>query len=81
MITDTIRSAIAEHAKLAVAVDGLTDDADLYEAGLTSLSTVTVMLALEDALGVEFPESMLSRRTFASISTIQGALEELLPVS
>ena len=78
MLTDTIRQAISEHGKLAVDIAGLDDDADLYDAGLTSLSTVTVMLALEDALELEFPESMLSRRTFSCISTIQGALEELL---
>ena len=81
MLTDTIREAIAEHGKLAVAVDTLSDADDLYDAGLTSLSTVTVMLALEDALELEFPESMLSRRTFASIATIEGALSELLVVS
>ncbi len=81
MLTDTIRQAIMEHGKLAVDATGLADDADLYDAGLTSLSTVTVMLALEDALELEFPESMLSRRTFSSVSTIRNALEELLVTS
>jgi acyl carrier protein len=81
VLTDTIRSAITEHGKLAVDVAALHDDADLYDAGLTSLSTVTVMLALEDALELEFPESMLSRRTFSSVATIRSALEELLVAS
>ena len=81
MLTDTIRQAIMEHGKLVVDATGLDDDADLYDAGLTSLSTVTVMLALEDALELEFPESMLSRRTFSSVSTIRSALEELLVAS
>ena len=78
MLIDTIRQAITEHGKLAVDADTLNADADLYDAGLTSLSTVTVMLALEEALELEFPESMLSRRTFSSISSIRSALEELL---
>ena len=81
MLTDTIRQAITEHGKLAVDLAVLEDDADLYDAGLTSLSTVTVMLALEDALELEFPESMLSRRTFSSVSSIRSALEELLVTS
>ena len=81
MLTDTIRQAIAEHGNLAVDVVALVDEADLYDAGLTSLSTVTVMLALEDALELEFPESMLSRRTFSSVATIRTALEELLVAS
>ena len=81
MLTDTIRHAIAEHGNLAVDVVALVDEADLYDAGLTSLSTVTVMLALEDSLELEFPESMLSRRTFSSVATIRAALEELLVAS
>ena len=81
MLTDTIRQAIAEHGNLAVDVVALVDEADLYDVGLTSLSTVTVMLALEDALELEFPESMLSRRTFSSVATIRTALEELLVAS
>ena len=81
VLTDTIRQAIMEHGKLVVDATGLDDDADLYDAGLTSLSTVTVMLALEDALELEFPESMLSRRTFSSVSAIRSALEELLVAS
>lgn len=81
MLTETIRQAIAEHGNLAVDVVALVDEADLYDAGLTSLSTVTVMLALEDALELEFPESMLSRRTFSSVATIRTALEELLVAS
>ena len=81
MLTDTIRQAIAEHGNLAVDVVALVDEADLYDAGLTSLSTVTVMLALEDSLELEFPESMLSRRTFSSVATIRAALEELLVAS
>ena len=81
VLTDTIRQAIAEHGNLAVDVVALEDEADLYDAGLTSLSTVTEMLALEDALELEFPESMLSRRTFSSMATIRTALEELLVAS
>jgi acyl carrier protein len=77
MSYDTIRSVLAEHAKLDVAVDSLSDEASLYEAGLSSLSTVNVMLAIEDALEVEFPESMLNRRTFESIASIADALSEL----
>jgi acyl carrier protein len=77
-ITEVIRTAIAEHARLAVDAAVLADDADLYDAGLTSLATVTLMLALEDALGIEFPESMLSRRTFSSIESIRAGLEQFV---
>lgn len=77
MRSSTIRTVLTEHAKLDVAAESLDENASLYEAGLSSLSTVNVMLAIEDALGIEFPESMLNRRTFESISSIVDALEQL----
>jgi len=55
----------------------LTDDADLYQAGLTSHASVNVMLALEDAFDVEFPERMLRKKTFESVAAIRAALDEL----
>lgn len=76
--SEVIRTALIEHGRLSVDVAALPDDADLYDAGLTSLATVTLMLALEDALGVEFPESMLSRRTFSSIESIRSGLEQFV---
>ena len=73
-----IRAVVAQHARLAAGVDGLKDDGDLYEAGLTSLTTVNLMLALEDHFNVEFADNMLSRKTFASIESLAEAIEELL---
>lgn len=52
-------------------------DADLYELGMTSFASVQLMLALEEAFDVEFPERMLNRRTFASLAAIVAALGEL----
>lgn len=72
-----IRKLIADHARLAVDVSTLTDDASLYEAGMTSHATVNLMLALEAGFDVEFPDSMLKRSVFESVATIAGALGEL----
>ena len=72
-----IRSVIAEHARLLVDVSQLTDDSDLYEAGLTSLSTVNLMLALEEHFDVEFLDRMLGRKTFQSIRSLAAAIAEL----
>ena len=55
----------------------LSDDADLYQAGMTSHASVNVMLALEDAFDVEFPDAMLKRSVFESIAAIDAALTEL----
>lgn len=72
-----IREIITKHGRLSVEVSTLDDDSDLYLAGLTSLATVGVMLALEDHFNVEFSESMLSRKTFASLESIAEAIDEL----
>lgn len=73
-----IREILSQHARLPVPVEGLQDGSDLYNSGLTSLATVGLMLALEDQFGVEFPDSMLGRKTFRSIEAIAEAVEQLL---
>lgn len=74
---ESIRKILAEHARLQVDVASLDDDADLYQAGLTSHSSVSLMLALEDEFGVEFPQEMLRKKTFESIAAIRDALGQL----
>jgi acyl carrier protein len=76
-MTDEIRRVVREHARLPVDVDALADDADLFQAGMTSHASVNVMLALEDAFELEFPDRMLKRSVFASIAAIREALAEL----
>jgi len=76
-MTDEIRAVIKQHGKLSVDVDTLPDEADLYEAGMTSHASVNVMLGLEDAFDLEFPDSMLKRSAFESVAAIRDALEQL----
>lgn len=76
-LNETIRGLLNEHAGLETA--GLADDADLYDAGLSSFASVQLMLALENDFDIEFPERMLNRRTFSSIATIESSVRELLP--
>jgi acyl carrier protein len=76
VVSDTvaIREIVSQHGRLSVDVNRLKDDGDLYAAGLTSLATVNVMLALEDRFDIEFPEALLSRKTFASLEAIADAV-------
>lgn len=74
---DTIRTLIARNGRLPVSVDTLGTNQDLYAAGLTSFAAVQLMLAIEDRFDVEFPETMLNRRSFASIDAIAGCLHAL----
>jgi len=76
-IKATVRQILTQHGRLPADVTTLDDDDNLYDAGLTSLATVGVMLALENHLDVEFSEPMLSRKTFQSIAAIADAVAEL----
>ncbi len=71
---DRIREIVGRVGRLPVPVSTLADDSDLHDAGLTSFGTVEVMLSLEEAFGVEFPEEMMTRARFSSIAAISDTL-------
>ena len=75
--TDKIRRILKEHGRLSKDATTIAEDADLYQAGLTSHASVNVMLALEGEFEVEFPDHMLKRSVFESISAIHSAIDEL----
>ena len=74
---ETIRLVLAEHGRLAVNVDTIDENTDLFAAGMTSHASVNVMLALEDAFGIEFSESMLKKSTFELIAAIRAGVLEM----
>ncbi len=72
-----IREIIRNQARLGADVGTLSDEADLYQAGMSSHASVNLMLALEGEFDVEFPDRMLRRGVFQSIGAIRAAIEEL----
>ncbi len=76
---ETLRQLIDKHGRLPVAAGTLASGQDLYAAGLTSFAAVQLMLALEEAFDIEFPERMLNRRSFATMDSIAGCINELRP--
>lgn len=77
-VTETIRQVLAEHGRLTKDAMQLPADADLYQLGLTSHASVNIMLALEGAFDIEFPDYMLTRGMFASIDALGSAVGSLL---
>ena len=75
-----VRDILSRHGRLSVPADQLADGADLHSAGLTSLATVGLMLALEECFDVEFPDSLLTRKTFSSVDSLTAAVESLRAV-
>jgi acyl carrier protein len=76
-ISQRIRYVLQEHGRLSTGVNDLEDTTDLYQAGLTSHASVSIMLALEGEFGIEFPDEMLTRAVFSNISAIRSAVETL----
>jgi acyl carrier protein len=76
-MSEDIRSILKQHGRLSVDVSALTDETDLYQAGMTSHASVNVMLALEGQFDIEFPDRMLKRGVFESIAAIRAAVDEL----
>jgi acyl carrier protein len=76
-IDDQIRSVLKAQARLSKDASTLGEQDDLYQAGMTSHASVNVMLGLEGAFDVEFPDHMLKRNVFNSIATIRAAILEL----
>ena len=76
-MSDVIREVLDTHGKLTVSIWKVADDDDLYDRGLTSHACVNVMLSLEDTYDIEFPDRLLRKSTFQSVSGIRAALDEL----
>jgi acyl carrier protein len=74
---DAVREIVGEHLH-GGDVSTFEPERDLYAAGLTSLATVGLMLALEERFDIEFSEAMLSRGTFRSIVSIAEAVAKLV---
>jgi acyl carrier protein len=72
-----IRQVIQAHGRLPVDLATLDNDADLFQAGMTSHASVNLMLGLEAEFDVEFPDAMLKRSVFQSVSAIAAALGQL----
>ena len=72
---ERVRRVVLAHARLAVDGAALEDDADLYAYGMTSRASVAVMLELENEFEMEFPDELLRRDVFESISAMSKAIE------
>jgi acyl carrier protein len=73
-----IRNIVLEKAQLPIDVQQVSDTTDLDDAGITSLGRMTVILALEDRLQITFPDEIMMRENFSSITAISKTVDALL---
>lgn len=74
---EIIRHAIDMKGNLPVAASLLAPWADLYKTGLTPFAAIQIMLEIEKEFSIEFPDEMLNRRNFSSISAIVACVKQL----
>lgn len=74
-VKSKIREILAARGGLPGGIESLGDQSDLYAAGLSSFASVQIMLALEEAFDLEFPDSLLNRKTFQSVDAIAAAVQ------
>jgi acyl carrier protein len=74
---DQIRKLVSEHTGIETDVASLAEDADLYRAGMSSFASVQLMIGLEEAFDIEFPDTLLNPKTFSSLAAIQAALDTI----
>jgi acyl carrier protein len=75
---DLVRHVVDSQLNFAVHGYQLQPADDLWTLGMTSLTCVGLMLAIEDAFEIELPESLLNESTFRSINAVAAAVESAL---
>lgn len=75
---DRVRAIVGSMNLLPVPVDGLSDQDNLFDAGMTSFGSVQLMMAIEEEFDIEFPNSLLTRKTFATLDGLNSAVEQLV---
>lgn len=72
-----VRAILQQHSGLGDAAQSIGGNESLWQAGMTSLASVEVMLALESTFGFEFPDSWLRHATFGTVFNIMACVKEL----
>ncbi len=77
----SIRDLIDDLQVLPVRTADVAATDDLFDLGLTSLSLVTLLVALEEVLGVVLPDDLLQRESFRTIASIQATVGRASPTT
>ncbi|MGW2302464.1 phosphopantetheine-binding protein [Streptomyces sp. NPDC001809] len=76
--TPRFDEVLREHLPLLEAGREVPSEASLAALGLDSLSTVHLVIGLEDALGVTIPDALLTAENFATAGSLRTALAPLM---
>lgn len=72
-----VRHILKKHTSIGIQADTLDLETNLFGVGLSSFSAVQVMMVLEEFLGMEFPDELLTRHSFQTIEALIEAVNSL----
>ena len=73
VLDEVVRDALG--GVLGSSASSIPRSADLANHGLTSVQAIELVFGLEDALGIELPDDLITRETFRSIDSLSAVLE------
>lgn len=59
--------------------DDISNDDDLFVAGMQSLDCVRILVAVEDEFDIELPNEKIERSIFASVANLTAVVAEFAP--
>lgn len=74
-VDEKVVEVLRETAELAEDVE-ITDATSLIELGIDSFVAIQVLVGLEESLGIQFPDSMLTPEIFETAGSLIKAIEE-----
>ena len=66
---------IAENSELEL-TEAITNDDDLFAAGMQSLDCVRILVAVEDEFEIELPNDRIDRSIFATVTNLTAVVAE-----
>jgi acyl carrier protein len=75
--TERVRQIVIEHSGLADPAALVPDTADLRQAGIDSLATIRIIIAVESEFLIDLPDHMLTPQAFQSIAAISAMVSEV----
>lgn len=72
--TDQYEALLRAHSRLADEVASIPPDTGFALLGIDSMEIVSLVVDLEDMLGLEFPEDLLTPEVFATPGSLWDAL-------
>lgn len=81
VIEERVKTILIQALELNIDPDDLDLDIPLYEIGLDSVSTLSVVVGLEDVFGIEVADEELTEDLFGSIKSLSQYVDTKLSES